>query len=61
MIERRTTHRRRYQASTHFPLMDQHQGLVASDRRHLPTRRVNDILVEEVECSDYLYAVNKKS
>jgi len=61
MIERRTVHRRHYQASTDFPLFDQRRGIIESDRRRLPTRRVNDILVEEVDCSDFLSEISKKS
>jgi len=61
MIERRTANRRQDQASTDSPLFDQGRGIIESDRRRLPTRRVNDILVEEVDCSDFLFEINKKS
>jgi len=60
MIERRTASRRQEQASTVFPLYDQQHGIIESDRRRLPTRRINDILVEEVDCSDFLAEINKK-
>jgi len=60
MIERRTADRRQDRASRNFPLFDQLYGIVVSDRRRLPTRRINDILVEEVDCSDFLAEINKK-
>ena len=60
MIERRAVHRRHDQTRTNFPLFDQRREIVMSDRRRLPTRRVNDILVEELDCSDFLSEIGKK-
>jgi hypothetical protein len=54
MEERRVTHRRKYIPSTQFPLHAWDGELVASERRFLPTRRVNDIEVKELSCLDYI-------
>jgi hypothetical protein len=54
MIEKRNIHRRQYHPFTQFPLYSQTDGLVLSERRTLPTRRVNDIEVEEISCEDFV-------
>ena len=52
MLERRKIHRRHYEQFTTFPLYSRKGDLVISERRKLPTRRVNDIYVEELACDD---------
>jgi hypothetical protein len=54
MVERRNTHRRHYKPITRFPLHTQMGELVTSERRWVPTRRVNDIQVEELSCQDFI-------
>ena len=54
MIEKRTGHRREYKPVTRFPLNSRGDGLVLSERRKLPTRRVNDIQVKELSCQDFI-------
>jgi len=54
MTEKRTKHRRQYNPVTLFPLNSQTDGLVLSERRRLPTRRVNDIEVKELSYQDFI-------
>jgi len=60
MTERRKIHRRHYQARTDFPLFNRRREIIESDRRHLPTRRINDISVEEVAYSELLSEIQKQ-
>jgi hypothetical protein len=53
MVEKREKHRRRFIPVTQFPLTTQRGDLITSDRRSLPTRRVNDIEVKEITCLDF--------
>jgi hypothetical protein len=46
MVERREKHRRDYKTTTQFPLQTYTGEVVTSERRRLPTRRVNYIQVE---------------
>ena len=39
-----------------IPLIDADGQLIAEDRRSIPDRRLNNISVEELECSDYIRA-----
>jgi hypothetical protein len=59
MVERRRTDRRHYQTHTEFPLFNYRGELIELDRRSLPTRRVNDIAVEEIDSSEYFSAINR--
>ena len=54
MIERRKTHRRNYRKIPYYPIRDGDGILVDSDRRRLPTRRLNDISVTEITCSEFI-------
>ena len=54
MVEKREKHRRHYKPVTEFPLHDPKSGLVASERRRLPTRRLNDIEVEEITIEEFI-------
>ena len=37
-----------------IPLIDADGLLIAEDRRSIPDRRLNNISVEELECSEYI-------
>ncbi len=59
MVEKRKKHRRLFIPTTRFPLRTQVGDLIASERRRLPIRRVNDIAVKEsftktsfLDCAD---------
>ena len=54
MDERRKRHRRHYRLVTRFPLLTEGGEKVADERRHIPTRRLNDIAVQEISRTDYL-------
>jgi len=54
MVEKREKHRRHYKPSTRFPLHTLGGDLITSERRRLPTRRVNDIEVKELSYKDFL-------
>jgi hypothetical protein len=43
-----------------IPLIDQKGDVIAEDRRTLPDRRLNNISVEELECSEYIQAIVKQ-
>lgn len=60
MIGKREVHRRHYQAHTDFPLFECQHGIIGSDRRRRPTRRINDITVEEVDCSEFISEIVKQ-
>jgi len=51
---RKEKHRRHYKPISQFPLNSQMDGLVLSERRRLPTRRVNDIEVKEISYEDFI-------
>jgi len=53
MEDRRTTQRRACTSAMRFPLHTGKGGLIAYDRRSLPTRRVNDIQVEEISYLEF--------
>ena len=59
MIEKRRDHRRHYKAHTDFPLSDSQREIIESERRCRPTRRVNDITVEEIGCSEFISEIAK--
>jgi len=54
MVEKREKHRRHYEPITRFPIHTPRGDLIASERRRLPTRRVNDIEVKELSCLDFI-------
>ena len=54
MEEKRVTQRRKYTPTPPFPLHTGEGDVITSDRRFLPTRRVNDIQVEEISYRDFL-------
>ncbi len=58
MVEKRKNHRRIYKPRTDFPLNSRGGELVTSERRKLPTRRVNDIEVREISCLDFISELN---
>ncbi len=60
MGEKRKAHRRHYQASTDFPLFNYQREVIESDRRRSPTRRINDITVEELDCSEFISEIVKQ-
>jgi hypothetical protein len=39
-----------------IPLIDANGQLIAEDRRSIPDRRLNNISVEKLECSEYIRA-----
>ena len=51
--ERRKSERRNLLVKATLPLCVV-GGQVAYERRYIPSRRVNDIAVEEVECIEYI-------
>jgi hypothetical protein len=53
MKERRVTERRNIAVKAAFPLSVVGERF-AFERRLIPSRRINDIAVEEVECIDYI-------
>lgn len=49
MAERRKAKRRRCKANMYFPAMN-HQGkFIMSERRHLSTRRVYDVFIDDID------------
>ena len=53
MVEKRTKRRRQFIPITRFPLSTQAGELIGSERRRLPTRRLNDIEVKEIPYEDF--------
>ena len=54
MVEKRKIQRRQYIPISRFPLHTRMGELVTSERRRLPTRRLNDIQVEELSYLELL-------
>jgi hypothetical protein len=54
MVERRENHRRQYMPVTWFPLRTPMGDLITSERRRLPTRRLNDIDVKEISIDEFI-------
>ena len=54
MKNRRIKEHRIFTAITQFPLLTQQGNSIISDRRRLPTRRINDIKVEELSYRDFI-------
>jgi hypothetical protein len=59
LTERRKGERRSTGAQGIFPLF-LGSGCVAVDRRCRPTRRLNDIAVDEIDCMDYIFEILKR-
>ena len=53
MVERREMRRRRYIPYTRFPLRNYKGDLIKSERRRIPTRRLNDIAVKELSYDEF--------
>jgi hypothetical protein len=53
MVEKREKHRRHYKTVTRFPLRTWRGDLITSERRMLPTRRLNDIEVKEISIDEF--------
>jgi hypothetical protein len=53
MVEKRTKRRRQFIAITRFPLSTQVGDPIVSERRRLPSRRLNDIDVKEITYADF--------
>jgi hypothetical protein len=60
MAERRKVKRRRYKADTRFPAIDHRSGYIMAERRHLPTRRVFAIIVDDVDLPTMFLGTNKQ-
>jgi hypothetical protein len=54
MVEKRENHRRLLIPTTQFPFCNMRGGLITSERRRLPTRRLNDIEVKELSYKEFL-------
>jgi hypothetical protein len=53
MVEKRDMRRRRYLPHTRFPLHNYKCDLIKSERRRIPTRRLNDIEVKDLSCEEF--------
>ena len=60
MVEKRKDHRRHYKAHTDFPLFNYRGEVIESERRRRPTRRINDITVEEIDSSEFISEIAKQ-
>jgi hypothetical protein len=60
MADRRRVKRRRYKAHTYFPAINHRGDFIMSDRRYLPTRRVYDVFVEDVDLPTMFLGINKQ-
>jgi hypothetical protein len=54
MVDKRVNHRRLLTPTTQFPFCTMRGEFIVSERRRLPTRRVNDIEVKEICLDDYM-------
>ncbi len=54
MVEKREKHRRLLIPTTQFPFCTMRGEFIVSERRRLPTRRLNDIEVKEISLDDYI-------
>jgi len=53
MVEKREKHRRLLMPTTQFPFCTMRGDVIVSERRRIPTRRLNDIEVKEISLDDY--------
>ncbi len=49
MTERRKVKRRRYKAHRYFPAINHHGKFIMSERRHLSTRRIYDVFIDDID------------
>jgi hypothetical protein len=54
MVDKRKIHRRRFIPVTRTPLHTPSGDLITSERRMLPTRRLNDIAAEEITIVEFI-------
>ena len=60
MAEKRKVKRRRYKAHTYFPAINHRGDFIMSERRHLPTRRVYDVFLDDVDLPTMFLGINKQ-
>ena len=60
MEEKRKVKRRRYKAHTYFPAINHRGDFIMSERRHLSTRRVYDVFVDDIDLPTMLININKQ-
>jgi len=60
MAERRKVKCRRYKAHTHFPAINHRGDFIMSERRHLPTRRICDVFVDDIDLPTMFLDINKQ-
>ena len=60
MAERRKVKRRRYKAHTYFPAINHRGDFIMSERRHLPTRRICDVFVDDIDLPTMFLDINKQ-
>jgi hypothetical protein len=58
MTERRRRQRRCHNCTIQMPLYDRAESRLTDERRRRPTRRINDIAVKEISCSDFIAWLN---
>jgi hypothetical protein len=58
MVEKREKQRRLLTPTAQFPFCNMRGEVIVSERRRLPTRRVNDIEVKELGCLDFISALH---
>ena len=54
MINRRSKERRKHIYITQFPMRTRQGNVIVCEHRRLPTRRLNDIKVEELSYSEFI-------
>ena len=60
MAEKRKVKRRRYKAHTYFPAINHRGDFIMSERRHLSTRRVYDVFVDDIDLPTMFLGINKQ-
>jgi len=60
MTEKRKVKRRRYKAHTYFPAINHRGDFIMYERRHLSTRRVYDVFVDDVDLPTMFLGINKE-
>ena len=60
MAEKRKVKRRRYKAHTYFPAINHRGNFIMSERRHLSTRRIYDVFVDDIDLPTMLININKQ-
>jgi hypothetical protein len=54
MVEKREKHRRLLTPTAQFPFCNMRGEFIVSERRRLPTRRLNDIEVKEISIDEFV-------